>query len=127
MFLGLVAIYDPPRPESEIAVAQAHAAGIEVHMLTGDHPTTASAIAVDIGIIPEDDPQGDETVMTAQQFEAMQYEQVDQLVQLPLVIARCAPDTKVRMVKALHRRKRIVAMTGMIVMLVSRSFVKETE
>ena len=47
VFRGLIGLYDPPRPESAVAVTQCHEAGIEVHMLTGDHPETAKAIAIE--------------------------------------------------------------------------------
>src|SRR6195952_6031347 len=54
----------------------------------------------------------DAMVMTATQFDSLSDSQIDALPALPLVIARCAPDTKVRMIEALHRRKRFAAMTG---------------
>ncbi|CAG83559.1 hypothetical protein B0I72DRAFT_141664 [Yarrowia lipolytica] len=116
-FLGLVGIYDPPRAESAPAVAKCHEAGINVHMLTGDHPGTAKAIAQEVGIIPVNlyhYPQEvvDVMVMTAMQFDALSDEEIDALPVLPLVIARCAPATKVRMIDALHRRNRFTAMTG---------------
>lgn len=117
-FMGIVGIYDPPRPESKDAVATCHKAGIEVHMLTGDHPGTARAIAVQVGIVPENVEQHhskevcESLVMTAAQFDKLSEEQIDRLPVLPLVIARCAPQTKVRMIEALHRRKRFCAMTG---------------
>ncbi|AOW05648.1 hypothetical protein B0I72DRAFT_116825 [Yarrowia lipolytica] len=116
-FLGLVGIYDPPRVESAGAVAQCHRAGINVHMLTGDHPGTARAIAEEVGILPRDIADYPESVvsamvMTAMQFDALTDEQIDALPVLPLVIARCSPTTKVRMIDALHRRQRFTAMTG---------------
>ncbi|KAG5365932.1 Sodium transport ATPase 5 [Yarrowia sp. B02] len=116
-FLGLVGIYDPPRVESAGAVAKCHRAGINVHMLTGDHPGTARAIAEEVGILPRDIADYPESVisamvMTAMQFDALTDEQIDALPVLPLVIARCSPTTKVRMIDALHRRNRFTAMTG---------------
>ncbi|KAK1994856.1 potassium/sodium efflux P-type ATPase [Colletotrichum falcatum] len=117
VFHGLVGLYDPPRPESAPAVRRCHGAGIEVHMLTGDHPETAKAIAVEVGILPSKmhlvagDVAGS-MVMTAAQFDALSDDAVDRLPVLPLVIARCAPSTKVRMIEALHRRGRFCAMTG---------------
>ncbi|TID20386.1 hypothetical protein CANINC_003631 [Pichia inconspicua] len=116
-FLGLIGIYDPPRPESLPSVKMCHHAGISVHMATGDHPSTAAAIAKEVGILPEDFrmlPQKiiDSMIMTAPQFDSLNEDQIDQLPVLPLVIARCAPQTKVRLVDALHRRGQIVAMTG---------------
>lgn len=117
VFRGLVGLYDPPRPESAPAVRQCHEAGIEVHMLTGDHPETAKAIAIEVGILPTRmhlvaRDIAASMVMTATQFDALSDDEVDQLPVLPLVIARCAPSTKVRMIEALHRRDRFCAMTG---------------
>lgn len=117
IFLGLVGIYDPPRLESLGAVKKCHKAGINVHMLTGDHPSTAKTIAQEVGIIPKNlynysQDIVDVMVMTAQQFDDLSDEEIDELPVLPLVIARCSPKTKVRMIEALHRRKKFCAMTG---------------
>ncbi|PIA95713.1 Calcium-transporting ATPase 3 [Cercospora beticola] len=118
-FRGLVGIYDPPRAESAGAVRECRGAGIEVHMLTGDHPETARAIAIEVGILPSkkrmDNLPKDvaqSLVMTASAFDKLSEEEIDALPQLPLVVARCAPSTKVRMIEALHRRKKFAAMTG---------------
>jgi Na+-exporting ATPase len=116
-FHGLIGLYDPPRPESAPAVRECHQAGISVHMLTGDHPETAKAIAIEVGILPKNMERisGDVAraiVMTATAFDALTDEEVDKLPVLPLVIARCAPSTKVRMIEALHRRGKFCAMTG---------------
>ena len=115
VFRGLIGLYDPPRPESAAAVHQCHQAGISVHMLTGDHPETAKAIAIEVGILPRrmDRVSADVAkamVMTASAFDGLSDAQVDELPVLPLVIARCAPSTKVRMIEALHRRGKFVAM-----------------
>ena len=117
ILLGLVGLYDPPREESLGAVRECHRAGIKVHMLTGDHPETATAIAKAVGIIPSNihtrAPEIAKTmVMTAAQFDDLTDDQIDQMDALPLVIARCAPNTKVRLINALHRRRAYVAMTG---------------
>jgi P-type Na+/K+ transporter len=116
-FRGLVGLYDPPRPESKGAVKKCHRAGVGVHMLTGDHPGTALAIAKQIGIVPDrlsdlSSEVNDAMVTTAAQFDKLTDQQIDNLPVLPLVIARCAPNTKVRMIDALHRRKMFAAMTG---------------
>ncbi|EWC43895.1 hypothetical protein DRE_01247 [Drechslerella stenobrocha 248] len=116
-FRGLIGLYDPPRPESAPAVKKCHKAGIQVHMLTGDHPGTARAIALEVGILPSrmdrlSKDVSDAMVMTAAQFDKLSEDEVDRLPVLPLVIARCAPNTKVRMIDALHRRKKFCAMTG---------------
>ncbi|PWN25491.1 potassium/sodium eff [Jaminaea rosea] len=111
-FLGLCALYDPPRPTSLPAVLACKKAGITVSMLTGDHAATARAIAREVGILPQDHSEGKGAVMTAQEFEALSESEVDALPTLPLVIARCSPSTKVRMVQAGRRRGLYIAMTG---------------
>lgn len=115
--IGLVGLYDPPRQESAGAVKLCHDAGITVHMLTGDHLATARAIAKQIGIIPKNEKmlskdQSDALVMTASHFDKLSEEDIDDLPVLPAVIARCSPQTKVRMIEAIHRRGRLTAMTG---------------
>lgn len=117
VFYGLVGLYDPPRPETAGAISQCYKAGIAVHMVTGDHPGTARAIAAQVGIIPSNMDSvakdvADAMVMTAGEFDKLTEDEIDNLPTLPLVIARCAPNTKVRMIDALHRRGRYVAMTG---------------
>jgi Na+-exporting ATPase len=115
--LGLCGLYDPPRLETKDAVRECTNAGIKVHMLTGDHPGTATAIGKEVGIIPRDfgtlsKGVADSLVKTAAEFDAMTDEEIDAMPELPLVIARCAPNTKTRMIAALHRRKAYAAMTG---------------
>ncbi|KAK6457496.1 P-type ATPase [Scheffersomyces xylosifermentans] len=117
IFQGLIGIYDPPRIETAGSVKACHNAGINVHMLTGDHPGTAKAIAQEVGILPHNlyhysDEVVKVMVMTANEFDALSDDEIDQLPVLPLVIARCAPQTKVRMIDALHRRDKFCAMTG---------------
>ncbi|KAL9600005.1 MAG: hypothetical protein Q9219_003474 [cf. Caloplaca sp. 3 TL-2023] len=117
VFRGLIGLYDPPRPESAPSVSKCAEAGIAVHMLTGDHPGTAKAIALDVGILPKRMHElsadvSDAMVMTASQFDKLSDHEVDALPVLPLVVARCTPDTKVRMIEALHRRRKFAAMTG---------------
>ena len=118
-FLGLISLYDPPRVESPSAVKKCHRAGISVHMLTGDHRSTAEAIAKEVGILPSrTDVQlvptnvANSLVTTAKEFDCLSDDELDALPILPLVIARCTPHTKVRMIEALHRRKCFDAMTG---------------
>jgi Na+-exporting ATPase len=113
-FLGLVGVYDPPRPGALDSVKKCHRAGITVHMLTGDHISTATAIAKEVGIIHASvfPSPGTTTVMTANIFDALSESEIDALPELPLVIARCSPTTKVHMVNALHRRQAFCIMTG---------------
>lgn len=115
--VGLVGIYDPPRDETKDAIRECSEAGIKVHMLTGDHPATATAIAKEIGIVPRNlsilppDVAG-AIIQKATDFDKMTDAEIDALPELPLVIARCAPDTKTRMIEALRRRGLFMAMTG---------------
>ncbi|KAG5976916.1 hypothetical protein E4U55_007160 [Claviceps digitariae] len=111
-FLGLAGLYDPPRPESAGAVKQCREAGVTVHMVTGDHIKTATSIAYEVGILSGDRRLSPATVMSAADFGHMTDDQIDALESLPLVIARCSPLTKVRLIKALHRRKAFCIMTG---------------
>jgi Na+-exporting ATPase len=118
-FRGLIGLYDPPRAESAASVKECRQAGIEVHMLTSDHPGTARSIAIDVGILPPRErlatlPKdvADALVMTAGEFDKLSDDQIDQLPQLLLVVARCALNTKVRMIEALHGSKRFAAMVS---------------
>lgn len=117
-FLGLFAIYDPPRATSAEAVEICQEAGIEVHMATGDHPSTAVSIALDIGILKRDGMtiseilKRNDLAITAVDFEKLTDAQVDALPSLPRVLARCSPESKVKLIEALHRRNKFVVMTG---------------
>ena len=116
-FAGLIGLYDPPRAETAEAVRTCRQAGITVHMLTGDHIRTATAIAAEVGIVDVSllsmpTQSGQREIMPAQDFDRMSEAEVDRLEKLPLVIARCSPATKVNMVKALHRRGAFCIMTG---------------
>ena len=98
--LGLAGLYDPPRLETKTAVQNCTTAGIKVCMLTGDHPSTATAIARDVGIIPRNmstltKDVADAMVKTATEFDKLTDAEIDALPTLPFVIARCAPETKV--------------------------------
>ena len=117
VFRGIIGLYDPPRPETAAAVQECHAAGVAVRMLTGDHPSTARAIALQVGILPANmsaisQDKISTMVMTAGQFDKLTDQEIDALPLLPLVIARCSPTTKVKMIEALHRRGKFAAMTG---------------
>jgi potassium/sodium efflux P-type ATPase len=113
-FVGLVGLYDPPRLESADAVRQCQLAGITVHMLTGDHIRTATAIAREVGIIRSTIPNSDhgKVIMPAEDFDRLSDTEIDAMDTMPLVIARCSPTTKVRVVEALHRKKAFCVMTG---------------
>lgn len=117
ILLGLAGIYDPPRRETTPAIRECATAGIKVHMLTGDHPETARAIAREVGIIPHDlsilpASIAESCVQKATDFDRLTDAEIDAMEELPLVIARCAPETKTRMIEALRRRDAFMAMTG---------------
>ncbi|KAJ5648638.1 ATPaseP-typeK/Mg/Cd/Cu/Zn/Na/Ca/Na/H-transporter [Penicillium lividum] len=113
-FGGLVGLYDPPRIESAAAVRKCQMAGITVHMLTGDHIKTATAIAGQVGILDRVSLITKQTklIMAADEFDKLTDAEIDEIEELPLVIARCSPATKVRMVDAMHRRQAFCVMTG---------------
>jgi Ca2+-transporting ATPase len=102
--LALVGIVDPPRPTAKAAIATAKDAGIRVRMITGDHAVTAAAIAADLGIPGR--------AISGAEFKAMSDDELDAAIGEIGVIARVAPEDKVRLVDALRRRGDIVAMTG---------------
>lgn len=104
--LGLVGIIDPPRPEAVRAVAQCHAAGIRVVMITGDHGVTASAIAGQLGM-----GEGQQAI-TGPEIEAMADDALREAVRGARVFARASPEHKLRLVRALQANGEIVAMTG---------------
>lgn len=111
-FLGLAGLYDPPRLETAGAVKQCKGAGVVVHMVTGDHIKTATAVAYEVGILDSDVPLRPGTVMSASEFAALSDEEIDARPYLPTVLARCSPLVKVRMIDALHRRNAFCIMTG---------------
>jgi len=111
-FVGLAGLYDPPRVESAAAIRRCRDAGITVHMLTGDHVKTATAIAAEIGILGSSGSHTTGHIMVASEFDVLSDAQIDAMQNLPLVLARCSPTTKVRMVEAMHRRKAFCVMTG---------------
>jgi Ca2+-transporting ATPase len=104
---GLQAMIDPPRPEAIAAVKGCKKAGIRVMMITGDHATTALAIAKDIGIARD----GDEA-LTGRQLEALSDDELYERVGDVSVFARVSPQHKLRIVQQVKRRGEIVAVTG---------------
>jgi Ca2+-transporting ATPase len=105
VLLGLVLLWDPPRPEVPDAIAKAQHAGVRVVMITGDHPGTAAAIARRVGI-------ADTEVVTGADLEGKSPEQLVEVVSRAGVFARVSPEHKLALVEALQRRGDIVAMTG---------------
>lgn len=107
IFIGLIGMLDPPRPEVRDAVAIAKQAGIRSVMITGDHPLTAKYIARQLGIAKEDSPY-----LTGRQLEEMPLEELEKVVDEVPVFARVSPEHKLNIVGALQNRGHIVAMTG---------------
>ena len=102
--LALVGIVDPPRPSAKQSIAEAHGAGIQVRMITGDHAVTAEAIAKDLGIRGR--------AITGAEFRAMTDEEAIAQIDGIGVIARVTPEDKVHLVDILRAKGHIVAMTG---------------
>ncbi len=107
IFMGLVGMIDPPRPEARDAVAVCRRAGIKPVMITGDHVVTASAIAKEIGIYEEGD-----LAITGAELDAMSDSELDERVEKISVYARVSPENKIRIVKAWQRKDQVVSMTG---------------
>ncbi|WP_317913803.1 cation-translocating P-type ATPase [Carnobacterium maltaromaticum] len=107
IFLGMVGMIDPPRPESRPAVLAAKKAGIKTVMITGDHIVTASAIAKEIGILEEGD-----LAITGQDLDKMNQAELEAKVRDVSVYARVSPEDKIRIVQAWQANGEIVAMTG---------------
>ncbi|WP_442576283.1 HAD-IC family P-type ATPase [Microbacterium sp. F51-2R] len=107
-FLGVWGIVDPPRPEAVEAIADCHAAGIAVKMITGDHAGTALAIGREMGLVSGDDVR----VLTGTELEALTQEQLKEVVRDVDIYARTSPEHKIRIVRALQSHGEVVAMTG---------------
>lgn len=107
IFLGLVGMIDPPRPEAKTAVKLCRKAGIKPVMITGDHVVTASAIASQLGILESQDK-----AITGAALDAMTDSQLEQEIESFAVYARVSPENKIRIVKAWQKKGQVVAMTG---------------
>ena len=107
VFIGLLGMIDPARPEVIDAVAKCNSAGIKPVMITGDHKSTAMAIAREIGIYKEGD-----TAITGAELEKLSEDEFIKNVAKYSVYARVAPEHKVRIVKAWQSHDEVVAMTG---------------
>ncbi len=105
-FLGLVGLKDPLRPGARAAIAECHAAGIRVVMITGDHPRTAQAIAAQAGLGPGDQ------VLTGPELAALSDDELAVRLRGVNIFARVTPEQKMRLVRALKAEGQVVAMTG---------------
>jgi P-type Ca2+ transporter type 2C len=102
--LAMVGIVDPPRNEAKDAIAKCHSAGIQVRMITGDHAVTAAAIGRELGITG--------TALTGAEFSAMSDQDLKNKLPEIGVVARVAPEDKIRLVTMLQQLDNVVAMTG---------------
>ena len=107
VFLGLVGIIDPARPEVLPAIASARQAGIRTIMITGDYPDTAVAIGKDIGLVKKDDH-----VLNGQALDRLDKPGLIEALGATNIFARVNPEHKVRIVEGLKQRGEVVAMTG---------------
>jgi Ca2+-transporting ATPase len=106
IFVGLVGMIDPARPEAKSAVMTCKSAGIRPVMITGDHPLTAQHIARELGIA------GEGRILTGQDLDRIPAEELEGVVEEVSVYARVSPEHKLSIVQALQTRGHIVAMTG---------------
>jgi Ca2+-transporting ATPase len=105
-FLGLVGMIDPPRPEAAAAVRTCAQAGIQVVMITGDHPLTAQAVGRELGLLQSG------RVLTGGELETMSTQDLERDIEDIVVYARVSPAHKLRIVSAWQKKGHIVAMTG---------------
>ncbi|HNX16606.1 MAG TPA: cation-translocating P-type ATPase [Bacilli bacterium] len=107
IFVGLVGMIDPPRPEAREAVEIFKKAGITTIMITGDHKTTALAIAKQLNIATDESQ-----AMSGEEIDALTFEQLQEKVKTVRIFARVSPENKVSIVKAIKANGNIAAMTG---------------
>ena len=106
IFVGLVAMIDPARPEVKKAVQTCQSAGIRPMMITGDHPLTAQHIASELGIVTTG------SIITGQELDKLSMNELEKIVENVNVYARVSPEHKLNIVQALQNKGHIVAMTG---------------
>ncbi len=108
VFLGLIAMMDPPRPEVAAAVAKCHTAGIRVVMITGDYGLTAESIARKIGILRSARPR----IISGVELDTMDNASLKEALKSEVVFARAAPEHKLRVVSVMQELGHVVAVTG---------------
>lgn len=108
-FLGLVTMFDPPRPEAADAIARCHSAGIRVIVITGDHPLTAAAIAQQVGIGGED-----RLIVSAERLDHRHEKEIREILTggREVIFARASPEAKLDIAEELQAEGHVVAMTG---------------
>jgi Ca2+-transporting ATPase len=106
-FLGIIALYDPPRPEIKDALARARTAGIQVSMVTGDNELTALALAKEVGLIEKD-----EDVITGDELEKLSDDELSAIILKTRVFARTKPEQKLRLATLLQKQGLVVGVTG---------------
>ncbi|MDI3543278.1 MAG: P-type Ca2+ transporter type, partial [Candidatus Atribacteria bacterium] len=107
IFVGLMGMIDPPRPEAKLALEEANKAGITTMMVTGDNPVTARAIAEELGMFSPQD-----LVVTGQELDNFSPEELRTKIKKIRVFARVWPEQKLKIVEALQSNEEVVAMTG---------------
>lgn len=116
IFAGLLGIMDPPRAEAIDAIADCQKAGINVVMITGDHKDTATAIAMELGILPRDyyihEENYNNSILTGQELEDLSDEEYNAIAKDIKVYARVYPEQKRRIIEVLQNHGEIVSMTG---------------
>jgi Ca2+-transporting ATPase len=110
VFVGIMSMIDPPRPEVKDAIGICKKAGIRVVMITGDHKLTATAVGKELNLLVENEEAS--CVLTGQELEQMTDEQLAAVVEKVVIYARVSPEHKVRIVKAWKQKDQVVAMTG---------------
>jgi Ca2+-transporting ATPase len=106
IFVGMVGMMDPPRPEAFSAVAKCKTAGIRLVMITGDHPLTAQSIADRLGITNQ------RSIVTGPQLDRLSSTDLERVTDSAQIYARVSPEHKLKIIEGLQRRGHIVAMTG---------------
>ncbi|HBG15406.1 MAG TPA: ATPase, partial [Firmicutes bacterium] len=107
IFLGLVGMIDPLRPEVKAAISSCRRAGIRTIMITGDFPGTAKAIGRELGLL-----HADGLLLTGAELECLSQEELNKVIGKVDIFARVNPYHKLAVVKALKQRGEVVAMTG---------------
>jgi Ca2+-transporting ATPase len=110
VFVGIMGMIDPPRPEVKDAIGICKSAGIRVVMITGDHKLTAVAVAKGLNLLGEKEEEG--KVLTGAELEEMTDDQLAVVVEKVVIYARVSPEHKMRIIKAWKKKNEVVAMTG---------------